>query len=329
MRSKSVSPTTREVRLRRLQERARALAAESRSQPTRRAYETAWRQFGSFCAELGELSLPASPETVALYITERSATVSQSTISKDLAAIAANHLDSGLPSPTNDDLVRRIRRGVRRSKGTAPDRQVKPILRDDMRKLVDAIDDGSPRGTRDKAVLLLAWSSAARRSELAAFTLGDLEFVPEGIRLRFRAGKTDQEGKGVYLGVPLAPDARYCPVGAIRDWIAVLPGGDEMDDRMPLFREIRGRKVYPTAMSGRAVARAIKRACSRAGLSEDAYAGHSTRAGFATEAAKAGIALEALARHCRHRSLETTRRYVRPVNVFHGNAAAQVLSGAE
>jgi integrase len=92
-------------------------------------------------------------------------------------------------------------RGVRREHGTAQ-RQAAPLLREDLFVVLGAMGDRL-KDFRDRALLLIGFAGGFRRSELAAINLSDRERVREGIILTIRRSKTDQDGIGRKIGIPL------------------------------------------------------------------------------------------------------------------------------
>lgn len=146
-------PAQTAVELAELGEDARSYIGASRSENTNRAYRTGWNQFEGWCDRHGQQSLPAKPETVALYVTELASKAKPATIDSRLAAISAAHRAAGHDSPTKSEPVRLVRRGVRRTLGTAQ-REARPVLVEDLRAMVAELPD-TAIGDRDRALLLL------------------------------------------------------------------------------------------------------------------------------------------------------------------------------
>jgi integrase len=95
------------------------------------------------------------------------------------------------------------------------------------------------RGLRDRALLLLGFSGALRRSDLVALDISDLEETAEGLHVRIRCSKTDQEGAGDFVSIPHG--SRLRPVAAVKVWLeaAGITAG-------PIFRSIKkGGLVTP------------------------------------------------------------------------------------
>lgn len=298
--------------------KARDYATASRSPNTRRAYEADWRSFSTWCQIRGFDALPAAAEAVALYLTDLADHCKPSTLARRVTAIAQAHRSAGFASPTKDEVVRRVLSGIRRLHGTAT-RQVRPVVTEDLRRMVSVCGD-DPAGIRDRALLLVGFAGAFRRSELAALDVGDIQKVRDGVIITLRRSKTDQEGEGRQIGVPYGSNPITCPVRAFQDWVDVA----EITDG-PLFRSIsRHGNISEQRLSDKSVAMIIKRRAEEAGLDPTTVSGHSLRAGLATAAAAAGVSERVIAQTTGHRSMTVLRRYIRTGSLFTENAAAAV-----
>jgi site-specific recombinase XerD len=174
-------------------------------------------------------------------------------------------------------------------------------------------------GKRDRAVMLLGFALAARRSELVALDVSDLEECPEGLRVTIRRSKTDQEGAGAVIAVCKGSIA--CPVAALRDWLAAANITDGS-----IFRPIgKGGRVKDTRLTAQSVALIVKAHAARLGFDPAAFAGHSLRAGFLTSAAAKSASIFKMMDVSRHRSVDILRGYVRDANAFRDHAGAGLL----
>jgi len=224
-----------------------------------------------------------------------------------------------LPSPTQSTAFRRVWRGVRRTLGVAPVGRKSPATTDVVRSMLATLPDGLV-GSRDRALLLLAFASALRRSEIVSLDVEDVVFVVRGIEVRLRRSKTDQEGAGRVIGVPYGANADTCPVRSVQAWLSRSGVQDG-----PLFRAIdRHGRISDGRMDGGSVARIIKRMASEAGHDPKGFGAHSTRAGMITSATAGGATEEAIARITGHQSTQVLRSYVRRASLFDGNAAANL-----
>ena len=175
-------------------------------------------------------------------------------------------------------------------------------------------------GIRDRALLLVGFAGAFRRSELVGLDIADLDFNHDGLTVTLRRSKTDQEGEGRKVGLPYGSNPSTCPVRSLQAWIeaSAIEAG-------PVFRSVnRHGRLQPDRLSDKAVALVVKRRAEAAGLDPSRYAGHSLRAGLATAAANAGVSERAIMAQTGHRSVQMVRRYIRDGSLFRENAAAKV-----
>ena len=298
--------------------RAAEYVAAAKAPNTVRAYRSDWREFSAWAAWRGIEALPAAPETLALYLTDLAGAAKTSTISRRLAAIGQAHRTAGWPSPTEDPAVKAVWAGIRRVHGTAADGAA-PLTIALLRRVVEALPDNLG-GVRDRALLLVGFASALRRSELVALDVDDVEERHEGLVVRIRRSKTDQEGAGRLVGLPFGSNPGTCPVRALHGWCdtAAISAG-------PLFRPVsRSGKFGRGRLTAASANRAVQRAVARAGLDPRPYSAHSLRAGLATTAAEAGVSERSIMAQTGHRSLAVARGYIRSGSLFRDNAAAQV-----
>ena len=311
------------------------LLVGSRSAETRRSYASAMRTFTAWCQERGYPTIPTGPEVVASYIAHRSRQVTHSTISRDVAAISAAHLDEGLDDPTAHHGVRRALRSVGRALGTSPSRRATPLTTALMRQIIDAMGDlETATGKRDRAILLLGLAAAQRRSEIAALTTNDISRQDAGLLLRIRRSKTDQTGRGDLIGIPLGTHPETCPVLALEAWLEA--SRRKLGDGSPLFSRIYNHsRIADTALSGRSIARIIRARAAAAringqdythiaGVAQTWVSGHSLRAGHATSAAEEGVDPMTISRTTRHRRLDSLAHYVRPASALEDSTAGKI-----
>ena len=297
---------------------ARQFAEAQHAASTRRAYESDWRIFAAWCEARGTDALPAAPEVVATFLAaQASSGVRASTLGRRVAAIRYAHAVRGVESPTTAAVVKATLRGIRRTIGTAP-HQKAALTADRLLTIIQHVP-ATLQGQRDRALLLLGFAGAFRRSELAALQVEDLEEVEDGLRVRVRQSKSDQEAAGCVI--PVIRGERACPVTAVRAWLeaAAITEG-------PVFRRMaKGGRVLPTALTPYSVGLIVKAAAARAGFDPTEFGGHSLRAGFATSAALAGRSLFRIMDVTRHKRTDTLRGYVRRAEEFRDHAGAGLL----
>lgn len=298
--------------------RAAEHAQHARAENTRRSYARAWEQWSAYAHEHGASALPASPLVIAAYLAHLDAEgLGASTIDVTLAAIVDRHRAARIPLPTNDPAVRDVRAGIRARRGTRP--KCKAALRPfDLQEMISALPPDLS-GMRDRALLLVGFGSALRRSELSALRVEHVAWHARGVALLVTRSKTDQQGEGVEVPIHAAPGP-LCPVDALRAWLdaASITSG-------PVFRSVSRWGRVGEGLTGRHIAEIVKRSARRIGHDPRAIAAHSLRAGFATTAASVGANLAEIARVTRHESDSMVRRYIRAGTLFERDPLRGVL----
>lgn len=303
---------------------ARRDALGSKAENTRRAYQSDWEDFSAWCRDRRLQPLPADPETIALYFRSLAeAGARYATIERRRAGIRWAHLLAGWPReqlPTASQRVALAVQALRRELGARPSR--KRALTDDLLYRVLAVlePQNGLQGLQDRALLLLGFAGAFRRSELVSLDVSDLELRPEGFQVSLRRSKTDQGGQGQLKAIPRVPGSELCPVEALRAW--ALASGIRSG---PLFRSLYQGQVSERRLSSHYVARLVKRAAAGAGLEGALFSGHSLRAGFITSAAREGATDLAIMGVSGHRDPRTLAAYVRPARAFENDALKRVF----
>lgn len=264
---------------------------------TERFYSADWQRWVAWCAQHDRAALPANLEDIAEYGRQLAADEkAPPTIERALAAIANAHRANDEEIP---DLgtVRRILR----SPGTeipAP-RSATPTTVSVLRAMTAVCPPYTAIGTRDRALLMLGFALAARRSELVALNWEDVTTRSGLLRVHLAHRELQVD---VHQGeVP-----RTCPVRTLRAWRRVATKAGITSG--PMFLRIdrhghlgftaNGRGSTDGRLSDRAVANIVRRTALRAGLDpQQCWAGHSLRRGLATEAYKAGTDALRIAKH--------------------------------
>jgi integrase len=303
-------------------EAARRYVAASKAANTRRSYATAWSLWTHWADANGAQPLPADPAAVALWLAHLAdAGAKPATIKARLAGVAATHRERGQALDVKARELTAVVAGVRRTHGVAPAKKA-PVLSDDLRAMLGNLPP-TLAGVRDRALLLIGFGAALRRSELAALNVEDVAITPQGLQVTVRQSKTDQDGEGALIAIHRGRNPRACPVAALEAWLA----RSEIKEG-PLFRAVIGRTantLRKQRLDARTVALIVQRAAEAAGLNGAAYGGHSLRAGLATAAALAGADLQSIMRQTRHKSVDVARGYVRVADVWRDNVTARVL----
>lgn len=300
-----------------LGEKALSYRRKSSSEATRRAYASDWADFESFARRVDESPLPALPHLIERYVSELADGSALATIRRRLVSISRRHQAAGLDTPTTAYVVRETMKGISRDKGSRP--QGKAALTTDLLKLALRECGTDLKGLRDRAIMLLGFSGAFRRSELAALDVEDLRFEPRGMVVHLRRSKTDQEARGRDVAIPLLRSS-MCPVAAVRTWLR------ESDIRTgPLFVAfgLNGR-VTGDRISGRVVERLVTQLARRAGL-DGKFAAHSLRAGFVTSAAERHVDTHRIAKVTGHKSQTVLAGYIRSATLFDDSPLAVVM----
>lgn len=322
--------------------RARTYVEAASSPNTRRAYAADWTHFTSWCRRQGLAPLPADPQVVGLYVTALAAGAADnapgraaprsggrkphavSTIERRLSALAWNYSQRGLTLDRKDRHIATVMAGIR-NRHASPPRQKEALLPDDLIAMLETLDRGALRGLRDRAMLLIGFAGALRRSEIVGLDCGRdqtedgrgwIEVLDGGLLVTLR-GKTGWREVEIGRG---SSDAT-CPVTALQTWLSLARIAHG-----PLFRRVtgHGKKVGSDRLNDQEIARLVKRAALAAGVRgdlpegrrADLFAGHSLRAGLASSA-------EVEERHVQkqlgHASAEMTRKYQRRRDRFRIN----------
>jgi integrase len=353
--------------------RIAAAVQSSRSEGTRKTYAAAWRRFTLWCESNGHVTLPAHPITVAAYLVDAADTRTETgerayavaTFGTWIAAINHQHRTTGHLSPSAHELVTATLSGIRREYAAAGDRPRTPrdpLLVDDIKFLVQTARERC-RGwadevleRRDSAILLIGFAGAYRRSELSEMVCGDITVHRhDGLHIRLRKSKTDQEGRGAVKALPYTDSHETCPPCAYVRWAQVVAAFDaggrpsvirllrkrEQFDghvcrgvvprtaaRAPLLRAVaKNGNLSSTPLSGAAIHQTIRRRAEHAGFDPAAIAklgGHSLRAGFVTQGTRNGADGPAIARQTGHASLDSVEVYRREHTPLVGNAVTNI-----
>ena len=178
---------------------------------TRRAYESDMRHFLA-----GGGRIPATTEQVARYLADHAASLSMATLARRLVGIRAAHVARGFPDPTKGELIRLTFRGIRRIYGK-PQRRVAPLKIEHLAAVISALGN-STRDIRDRALLLIGFGGAFRRSELSGIQCNWISQAEQGLSIALRKTKTDQESRGRSVAIPRV-GGPICPVAALETWL--------------------------------------------------------------------------------------------------------------
>lgn len=294
----------------------------TRAENTINAYESDWNDFCDWCDYHDASSFPASVETVINYINDLADNAQMATIRRRISAISENFNAGGLEdtNPCRDWLVRQTLSGLAHRKGLSQKGKT-PVYWEELQKIASLMDENDLCDIRDKAILLLGFMGAFRRSEIAGLTVEDVRHFPQGLIITISHSKTDQSGEGQQVGIPYIPEKDMCAVRALDTWLerASIASG-------PLFRRIlKGGAVGKSPISDKSINLIVKKWVAAIGLDPDQYGGHSLRHGFATYAALHQIEERLIMKQTRHRSVEMVRRYINEADLFTNNPVSRMF----
>ena len=298
-----------------LQDEAKKHLANSKAKNTKRAYRSDWTQFSEWCEKNGLLELPAEPETLVYYITFLGKTLKASSIKRKMTAISQRHETAGYTSPTKTALVKGVWDGIQRNIGIKEEGKDALWLHE-LRQIVEAIPQSQLIGVRNRALLIIGWVGALRRSELVGLNIEDISKTRDGLILHLNKSKTDQNGEGQDVALPYVSNSLTCPGRSLEDWLAASHISEG-----PLFRRIDRHANILGRLTSQSVRLIVKDCCKKVGLDPDKYGAHSLRSGFCSTAAKAGKAEHQIMKQTRHKRSDSLQRYIKKANLFDDNAA--------
>lgn len=302
-------------------------ASKSSSSNTKKTYAYGWKSFNHWCNGRGvDLLRNDNKEAlISFYISEQAVkeNLKVSSISCYLAGIRWHYQEKGVVINLQHPAIQKVLKGIRNTLFKRQN-QKEPLLTDQIKTMVELISvdkNGEPSliGIRDRAIILLGFAGAFRRSELVSLNVEDLILKRDGYVILLRRSKTDQEGEGIEKAIPYGGNPLTCPVRAIRDWI-----DSSKVSTGPLFCPInRHNQMQSKRLSSHAIALILKRNYLD---EENAHniSGHSLRAGFVTSAAKRKVPEHLIMKQTGHKCSDTLKRYIRIATRFDENAASLV-----
>jgi site-specific recombinase XerD len=280
-------------------------------------YAADWRSFTRWCESNQRQPLPASTETLLLYLlwlleSGRKVTTAR----RHASAIGSYHRAENLPIPAMAP-VWQFLTAAKRLRAEQP-RRKHPVTVGQLREMCRT-ERQDARGARNRAILVLGFASSLRRSNLVAFDRADVEFRDRGVLLRVRREKQDRTGDGRMVAVARGAHEQTCPARLLAEWIEIrgeMPG--------PLFTHIRNGHALVRRLDAKQIGYIVQTAAGRIGLQASEYGGHSLRAGFVTTALDNGVGELLVAAQTGHHSLATLRLYFRESDPFRANASSMI-----
>lgn len=295
---------------------------ETKSEHTIDAYESDWNDFCDWCKYHKKVSFPADSETIVNYINDLADYAKSATIRRRISALSENFNAAGLAAtnPCKSWIVKEALIGLTRRKGSFQKGKT-PIYWEELQEMISYMDLKTLTGLRDRALLLLGFMGAFRRSELVGLDVSDVIRYPQGIVIQIRQSKTDQLQEGQQIGIPRLKDKDMDAITALAAWqkAADIHEG-------PLFRSIlKSGKASSRRLSDKSVNLIVKKYISLIGLDAELYGAHSLRHGFATYAALHGIEERLIMKQTRHRSVQMVRRYINEADLFTNNPISLIF----
>ena len=286
-------------------DRAIKLARASVSARTEQAYADCWFHFSAWCERHGVSHLPAEPAIVGAYLASRAESVGKSSLRVSLAALAYYHRRSGKPWASNHPIIASVMKGILRQQ-RRPVRPAAALTSTEIKAMLRTCGDDLA-SLRDRALLLTGFAGGLRRSELVALDVEDIRITKDGMVLRIRASKVDQDGQGADVGIARGTHPDTCPVQAMRTW---LKRSGIKYGAVFVAVNAAGRKERRLQANG--FWRILKSRAALAGIAVpegERLSPHGLRAGFITEAYLHGALDEQVMHHARQKTIATTRGY--------------------
>jgi site-specific recombinase XerD len=280
---------------------------------TQRAYKADLKDFNGWCAVNGQIPFPVSPETLAAYVSHLADSRKWATINRRLAAISKLHQLNNLETPTQDRIFRIVMEGIKRIKGIRQ-KQAPAFRLTILKQLLRDFDVELNANLRNKALILLGFTGAFRRSELVALNIQDLNFTDEGLIISLKKSKTNQYGDHEEKAIFYSPEATLCPIRNLKAWIEKLNKTSEA-----LFVRVRkGDKVTSNRLTDKTVNDLVKTYFGKE------FSAHSLRTSFITIAKINGADDSEIMRQSKHKTSAMIQRYTRIEDIKKHNAGMKL-----
>ncbi len=303
-------------------EKARQFRSEADAPATVKAYAADWRHFEAWCRANGREPFRRDVELepiVGDYLADLGTGSAMSTLRRRVAAIVRQARLARVPFDTKSPYVRETLRGIG-NRQTRDPRQAAALVTLQIQQLVRCCGDDLA-GLRDRALVLVGFAGALRRSELVTLQFQHVQWTSSGMKLRIARSKTSSDG--VDIGIPRGRYAETCPVSHLRRWMERAKIENDA-----VFRRVdRWSVAGAKPMNPDSVRLILGRLAARAGIvgtELEPISPHGLRAGFITTAYGNGVRDEKIMEHTRQKSLETMRGYVRRARLDRDSPAGNV-----
>ena len=280
---------------------------------TQRAYRADLKDFNGWCTTSGQIPFPVSPETLAAYVSHLADTCKWATINRRLAAISKLHQLNNSETPTQNRIFRIVMEGIKRTKGIRQ-KQAPAFRLNILKQLLRDFDTEFNANLRNKALLLLGFTGAFRRSELVALNVEDLDFTDEGLIISLQKSKTNQYGDYEEKAIFYSPEAILCPVRTLKAWIQKL---NKTSDAL-FVRVRKGDRITSDRLTDKTVNDLVKTYFG------EEFSAHSLRASFITIAKINGADDSEIMRQSKHKTSAMIQRYTRIEDIKKHNAAMKL-----
>jgi integrase len=315
------------------------------------AYLSDWEDFCMWCKQNSRQFMPTHPHDVADYLEDRARNswvgisgkkrklkekdpLKWNSLERRVTAITKIHQYNGHKLNRNDSAIKRTLASIRKELSKEQPHQIiedrkSPVLMEDLRKMVDSLPD-TLVGKRDRALLLIGFAGALRRSELANIKREHLTLVNEGYEILFPWTKTGMKK----VHIPYGSNFCTCPVRSLQVWMK-----EAGIEEGPIFRAINKHgQIQTDALSGKAVALIINRNGHIQNIIKETeeerfrdkniampdFGGHSLRAGFVTQAILNGAPEHSIMAQTGHKKSDTLKKYIREADKWKNNAAMKL-----
>jgi integrase len=290
-----------------------AMAEGAYSDNTLRAQKADGAIFQTFCERRGDGYLPADPKTIRAFI-EHAVRLGKkpATVKRYVATIARVHIAAKLLNPCSSEAVRLALKQMGRET-SARQEQAHPLGWQDIKEFIESAGEGL-RADRERAMLCVAYETLARRGELVALQVRDLDFRPDGTgQAIIRRGKTDSAGQG---------RVAYLSRETVR-WLKIWLDKGEVSEGA-VFRRLIGRKEIGGPLNPGSIAPIFKRVAQWIGMPARYVAmisGHSTRVGATQDLAALDIDLAAITQAGGWKSTRMPLQYAENINAARSGMA--------
>ena len=280
---------------------------------TQRAYKSDFKDFNEWCETNGQIPFPVSPETLAAYVSHLADTCKWATINRRLAAISKLHQLNNSETPTQNRIFKIVMDGIKRTKGVRQ-KQAPAFKLNILKQLLRDFETKTHADLRNKALLLLGFTGAFRRSELVALNVEDLNFTEEGLVVSMQKSKTNQYGDYEEKAIFYSPEAVLCPIRTLQIWIKTL----EKTTNALFVRVRKGDRITKDRLTDKTVNDLVKTYFG------EEFSAHSLRASFITIAKINGADDSEIMRQSKHKTSAMIQRYTRIEDIKKHNAGMKL-----